>query len=188
MVYDLYEPGTPFFYEIMASPDSADISRQFNFILAHPFIFAQILGQSLWDQFMDLSYSLIGVLGWLDTWLPMPFYYLSFLTLVLIAFLEPSGNFYIKPKQKLILLAIALTTVLGLATLMYLTWTFVGHKTIEGMQGRYLTPITPLLFFVLSNQRFAAPKSLIKAGAIGYLCIAFFVSSNTLHQRYWDFF
>ena len=186
MVYELHEPGTPFFLELSETLGNVDGSRQFSFIHSHPLQYSKILLNTFWTHDPPIIQSCIGVLGWWDSIFPMYFYYLSISIYVFIALFETKVKINIR--QKLIMASIALATILGLATTQYLTWTSVGKEIIDGLHGRYFIPIVPLVFFLFSNQKLKMSEGLIKVGTIGYVLLTAIFTSYILHQRYWDFF
>jgi uncharacterized membrane protein len=90
----------------------------------------------------------LGLLGWNNVPLPAPTIALSLSALILLWF---SGDAHAPPALKS---AFGRTFCAGLfgavvcasLFLLYLHWTGVGARTVEGFQGRYLLPIAPLLF------------------------------------------
>jgi hypothetical protein len=85
--------------------------------------------------------------------------------------------------QKLVLLVTAVITFLLLLVTQHLTWNFVGWYEISFLQGRYLIPIFPLFFLLLSPARHLRPLP------TGLLAILFIVciSSYGLYFIYTGF-
>jgi hypothetical protein len=101
----------------------------------------------------------IGVLGLLSVMLPNGFY-LVWVIAIAAAFLADltSPNRTAERRRWLeppLLLAACVAAVLAIYLSQYLAWTPVGAERIEGPQGRYLTPLIPLVAVALP--RFALP-------------------------------
>ena len=80
---------------------------------------------------------------------------------------------------------LALCIIIGLFTMtgMLVSWTDSGQEIvedyggviIEGVQGRYFSPILPFFFSVFANKKFALPKQSDKYFILSYLLFFFFV-------------
>lgn len=121
-------------------------------ILSDPVGYIWILINSLNHKLTFYLISFVGFFGWLDTPLPdsVVFFYLIFILVIC------NTTVKIKPAltfgQKLVMTGITIGNVLILMTLMYLYWTPVGDRIIEGVQGRYLIPIAPITGLLFSNR------------------------------------
>ncbi len=95
--------------------------------------------------------SFVGILGWLSC--PLPKLLInSYLTILLIsAVLDYKRKFKFNFKDKLIAFAIFTASVVAIELAIYLTWTSLGSGLVEGVQGRYFIPFSPLLFLVFFN-------------------------------------
>jgi len=116
--------------------------------IMHPGAFVEVFGSTLGDPGHLFFYrnSLIGVLGWLDTYFPAEFYtavssLLVFLVVMTIT--TRGGREEWWPRG--ILLVLSLVSVFLVFLALLVTWNPVDAKFIEGVQGRYFFP--PLLFF-----------------------------------------
>lgn len=89
--------------------------------------------------------SLVGILGWLDTYFSNTFYQRTGTILLILAFLSVGLRTL---KQEWIarvgLLVVSISATVVVFLLLLVTWTPMGSKLIEGVQGRYF--ITPLIF------------------------------------------
>lgn len=54
-------------------------------------------------------------------------------------------------------LAVFVVTMAAVATSMYLAWTVVGDRVVEGVQSRYMIPVLPLLLFPLLQRNADGP-------------------------------
>jgi uncharacterized membrane protein len=89
----------------------------------------------------------VGVLGWLDT--PIPLWAVGlYYSLFLLALSSPQPVLLPSRFQRLFALGLWLTAFGIIDMLLYLTWTQVGGMRIEGLQGRYYLPLAPLLVVV----------------------------------------
>jgi len=134
-------------------------------LLALPF---QTLAGDLWRW-----REVIGVLGLLNVVLPLSFYHVWILALGVATFADVADRnakvAWPALLEPILLLLACAASVLAIYLSQYLAWTPVGAERIEGPQGRYLTPLIPLLAVALP--RFSLPWS----GAIrmaGWLTLA----------------
>ncbi len=123
----------------------ADALGQFQYILTHPLAYGMIMIHDFETNGRKYLLELMGVLGWLDipafAWLV----YAHAGVLMAVSCVDNSGGAAFGLRARVLALT-ALIGSLGLIfTLMYLWWAPVGSSTLPGMQGRYFTPLLPLL-------------------------------------------
>jgi len=129
------------------------------FILQHPLPYARMLVQNLLDYAFYYIHSFVGILGWLDTRLPVLFVVLYLGVLLAVAVFEGDKDVAVETWQKLIILAIVVGTVVLILTSQFFTWTRWNAWAINAVQGRYFIPIAPLVFLF---SRFAQKISQIQ--------------------------
>jgi uncharacterized membrane protein len=99
---------------------------------------------------IPLLASVIGKLGWYDTqlWRPLVVCYAAVLvwTTRIGNGSDLRLNVRLASRQRLIIALTAITVWLALFGLMQLAFTRVGARGVTSIQGRYLIPITPLVF------------------------------------------
>ncbi len=71
--------------------------------------------------------------------------------LVLSPFIE-KNNEDIDKKKKILLIFILCSIIILVLTALYLTWTIVGAKIIEGVQGRYFIPCFIIVLLCCVNK------------------------------------
>jgi uncharacterized membrane protein len=128
-------------------PDNLSVSLQFEHLIAHPLRLPSVMANSFMSSGRWLWESVIGRLGWAET--TMPEWYHAAATVTLVFSLVAPGNR--GPVLGPMLLAIV--TFVGLVTAtcfaLYLSWTPVDQLTINGLQGRYVLPLLPLLAWAI---------------------------------------
>jgi uncharacterized membrane protein len=131
-----------------------DQSAQLSYILHNPFHYLVTLCSSIRSHGRWLVYQMLGrQLGWVDTVIPSLCYVPYIYLLLLLAMCEQASDELLKPVGKIVLAAISgLVTVL-IFTALYLTFNPLGAKVIAGVQGRYFTPIAPLVLLLFCNRR-----------------------------------
>lgn len=133
--------------------NGSDMSLQLAGILAAPWKLLSLLANSIQEQWKSYFYSFIGVLGWLDTWLPRWIYVTYFPVIVATALLElPYKNRTLLLWEKATLLAVCLLSFFLICISQYLVWTKAGALIIEGVQGRYFIPLFIPLMLVFFNR------------------------------------
>lgn len=119
-----------------------DPSLQLRRALADPSGTLRLLFLSLWEQGLGALRQMVGVLGWVDTVLPMTAYIAYSLLLLGSAILD--GNTF-SLSVRLTLALLFAGTLLAVFFGLYLVWTPLGWGRVVGVQGRYFLPMLPLL-------------------------------------------
>ncbi|HUB53075.1 MAG TPA: DUF2142 domain-containing protein, partial [Terracidiphilus sp.] len=119
---------------------NVDPKMQVANLLHHP----QILG-ALWGYFVShISYyiaAVIGLLGWLDTPMPGP-YYLAMILVLLAAMFAEFARGSVNPRRgAAIIFSAAFIGIVGVFFIEYLLFTPVGGTDLNGTQGRHLLPL-----------------------------------------------
>jgi len=134
---------------------NSSLTGQLGFVLSNPLNYAAMFAGNLWKQGVSYLRQYIGVLGWLDTPLP-EWLFVSFgLMLLVVALIDGTRarNVAIGLVSKLALLAMFLGVLLLTWSAVYFT-VDVGASANSGIiQGRYLSPIMPLLALALATRR-----------------------------------
>jgi uncharacterized membrane protein len=89
--------------------------------------------------------SAIGLLGWLDTFLPDYYYRLAGAALLLACATDLAGAAPLPSRAGALALAVVVLFVGGIFTAQYLDWTPVGSPIVEGVMGRYFLGFLPLV-------------------------------------------
>jgi uncharacterized membrane protein len=164
---------------------AVDFMSQVHYLLNNPLEFPNIIVRSLrlfWKFYLS---SYIGRLGWLDTVLPKYIYFTYPFIILLVSLIDQKKQLFFAPWQKLISFLIAGAVFYAIFLSLYLTWTPVGYKTLEGMQGRYLIPIGPVLLPLSLNNIFPTSKSWKSILVVVYLFIVLSITIRTLILRYY---
>ena len=133
------------------------VLQQKNYVLNHPFNYIGIYLSNLFGSRFFYISSFVGMLGLLDTFLPI-FVVIGYLVYLLLVILVDGSQCDMKINaMKRVLSVIIPFGIISLAFLgMYIYWTpsVVGVKaqTISGVQGRYFIPALCLLPFFFINK------------------------------------
>jgi uncharacterized membrane protein len=155
---------TLYTYRDFVNPDSSPHAQAI-YLLHHPLsTAADYVGQLCSLSFLS---SIIGKLGWYDTrlWRPMVAAYL--LVLIWSARMGGWPTVRLDRRQKWIIALCAVGVWLAVFTLVDLAFTRVGARGITSLQGRYMIPLTPLVFLMLY------PAPAIRRRERGPLIVAF---------------
>jgi hypothetical protein len=106
----------------------------------HPWILLPVMGNTC-QYIGDYARSFIGVLGWLDTYMPGPYYAIMILMLLVALAGETLYTGRFGNRAARIVFLATLFTVASVFFIEYLVWTPVGALVVEGVQGRYLIPL-----------------------------------------------
>ena len=182
VIQGFYIPARP---GLVVSPQ-----EQMAFVTGNPMAFLNAIYQTYWNSILTngIFSSWTGVLGWLDTALPV---WLSFLTISSVTVgLLSTGGACVETKKvyKWIagLLPVGIFVMINLA--LYLSWSGVGADVVDGIQGRYFLPVTILFIPWLTTRktfrlrveglRATVYMTLLQSAILGYT-VSFLV------QRYW---
>lgn len=133
--------------------DGVNGTGQVKYVLTHPLAYLRILISSLAinARFYIVS-GLGGLLGPLMIELP-EIYMMILYPLAIYVVWKDSADVVIERKNKYIVLSV-LVSVIGLIfTALYVQWTPVAGQSIEGVQGRYLLPVIPLVPIALGKTK-----------------------------------
>jgi uncharacterized membrane protein len=166
-------------------PEIISPSKQLLFVLSHPIQYLQILGKTIWMNAHTNIEQFIGVLGWLDTGLPNFQINLYLLALLIVSLIGGSMTVKISLKQKIVIFAILTLNFLFIMSLLYLSWNPVGSKSIEGLQGRYLIPLSPLIFLLFNNQKLSFNRTKIANLIVGFSLFSCALTVSALWHRYY---
>lgn len=134
----------------MRPDDDLDAGRQLALLLREPGAVPRIAWTTLKADAQRLVNESIGVLGWLNLVLPK-WAYQSACAAIGLAILAAGADERNRqrPLAHLGVLAILLGVTGAMFAANYLSWTPVGADRVEGMQGRYVLPLLPLLALVM---------------------------------------
>lgn len=163
-----------FSYGLFVPLNNSNPVEQVQFIAAHPIVYIGVLFRTLCAYFIAVTYSFIGILGWLDVFL-FPFvYWLYYIVLGLnLFFSEDNISYKANIFQKIVLPLVCLLNFVVICTIIYVSWavpTQISH--FEGLQGRYFIPIA-LPFFVWLFLLIGDKKKILKNNSLIYLNLSF---------------
>jgi uncharacterized membrane protein len=129
----------------------------------------------------------VGVLGWLDTPLPEPFYRLAWGLLLAAMLVDPFRQARVAVGTRLLYLAVFVLTFTGVLLALYLAWSEVGAVNVGSVQGRYFVPLIPLLGVALGIGIDGRPwlRHAATAAAALFAVIAASVTGVAVVQRYY---
>lgn len=163
-----------------------DINGQLAFVIGHPLHFVFVVLNSMLRHGYQYVMTMTGwVLGWGDVRLPLLLVLASFLILVagLLFDTRPTGYDGVVAAFSIVMVA---GSVVAIFLLLYMQFTPLGARSVDGIQGRYFLPYLPILVIVLPKW----PLSRLSFGAISLATVAWAIlgagttiSYVTLH--YW---
>jgi hypothetical protein len=107
--------------------------------------------------------------------LPEFLYIIYFFLLLYAIYSETNANITISKEQRIGILIISLLYFIAIFTTLYLTYTSVADPTIDGVQGRYFIPITPLLLIPFirpkNNKPYLYIRPIINRGILIFFSI-----------------
>ena len=134
-----------------------DRDRQVADALREPLRFAGVVSRHYIEHIDRYVAQAVGAqLGWLDVRLPLAVVWAYLIVLLGLCIWTGSPGIEIAPWRRLWLLAVGTVIAVLVAASQYAGWTPYGADFIEGVQGRYFLPLTPLLPIALHR----APRSL----------------------------
>lgn len=128
-------------------------SEQVKYIFSHPFNFAYSILDAAFNRIDGRFRQVIGYLGWTDTKLNNFIYYSYLLVLSYVALIDSDDDTSITNFHKLLIFVIISIIFVIISLSIYLSWSSVGSKTIDGIQGRYFIPLIFPLMTILYNNK-----------------------------------
>ncbi len=123
-----------------------NFSKQLLLVVKSPIKFLFLVIEAIYYRFNFYLETFLYKPGWLYVNLE-PTWYMFVLTGIAILLRNESEPVDLTRKQRFIMLSTFLINMLVVFMAQYLGWTYVGANVIEGVQGRYLLCISPLLIF-----------------------------------------
>jgi uncharacterized membrane protein len=142
-------------------PSDWSVSGQLEYILANPLALPSAVVKTVVTYGWFLLTSLIGRLGWLDA--PMPDWFIILSCVSLASALIAPGNRGSAWVPGLIGLTTFGAIVMATGFALYLSWTPVAKPTIDGVQGRYILGVLPLLGWAIPSYGARLEKMLMPA-------------------------
>lgn len=165
---------------------------QIQYLLHHPLQFPGTVLRTFYLQGQNLSEQFIGVLGWLDTFLPRAFYVASVIfALILLAFYLPKIRQSAWERRRVVItLFVMICATIFVCISLYIIWTIVGQDEIIGLQGRYFIPIAAFLIVAMRPDPALiadcpATYRLWNVVTIGYALSSVVTMAWSLDLRYW---
>jgi uncharacterized membrane protein len=138
-------------YQLPTMVVGADAAAQLRGMLAEPLAFGALLAKSVSAQVGSYGRTLVGVLGWVDTPLPVWVYPAWWAAVVAVAVFDGGAASPVRGVGRALCIGLALAGSLVAVTLIYLLIP-VGADPIVGVQGRYFLPFLPLALFALHRR------------------------------------
>ncbi len=165
----------------------ANIHRQKEFIMHHPFYFPKVIVNTVFNSPQPYLKSYIGFFGaYQDRPMATPIYWLAWLGILLVTFFG-TGNILITAQQRAIMLLAAFSAFFCLLLSQHLSWDQVGSGIMELMQGRYIIPIMPLVLISVSGLlKRQLNVSTVIIGLVLFLnaCAAYTLFKRYIHVPY----
>ncbi len=116
------------------------------FIRAHPWQFLEICAHTFQMSFVTYGRQIVGVLGWLQIRLPVCLYVGMWIALLFSTGFAGAGrDVRVKITSRIFCATLALAMLLYVYLALYGKWNTIGAPVIEGVHGRYLILMLPLL-------------------------------------------
>ena len=125
----------------------ANVPQHRDMILKAPHRLFRAAGNGLVEAFEFYTRGYIGILGWIDTYLPAPVYSWAYVFLFGVALTERKTRWL----TKLVLLLTVVACYLLVALSQLLSWEAVGAHVVNALMGRYFIPFAPLVFLLFAG-------------------------------------
>jgi uncharacterized membrane protein len=131
-------------------PEGVDMEKQVALVLERPELFLATSVRSLLANGEFLARSLIGILGWLSLALPA-WVYATVGFAIAFSVYSDVGHGELPWPVAVWLLTLATGAFLLVQLALYVYWNPVGARIIEGVQGRYIIPLLPMVGVAVSS-------------------------------------
>jgi uncharacterized membrane protein len=169
-------------------PNASDAASQFDFILTSPHSFINVMWNTYFYTWGDsITRSFVGTFGWSDTPLSSIIVTSGYVggALLLLGVDDNKEQNILSKLEKLIILGIALIYTLAVSVSLYLYYSPVGFKIIQGLQGRYYIPLLAMFAPFLATKRVRIQTNFYKVLAVSLPTFLLIASTITLYVRYY---
>lgn len=133
--------------------NNVEMVGQLKYLMSNPMNYLKMITNTISTLGGFYINSMIGYrLGWLNINIP-DVIIIIFSALLVISPLIENNKVAFSKKQKYWVALLAVGTIILMMTVTYLLWTPVGNDVAQGIQGRYLIPILPLVLLVISKKQ-----------------------------------
>ncbi|HVT04176.1 MAG TPA: DUF2142 domain-containing protein [Thermoanaerobaculia bacterium] len=168
--------------------EGTNAALQASKIEANPLGFLGVVYEDLCWQGNRYSREFFGTLGWLDA--PLSDFVAPLLcaTIVLLAIFDGPLGLSFRDWQRLLILAIVIFSTVALSMALYISFTRPASSHIDGLQGRYWIPFSPLIFLLARSSRFTLDRMgwRIHALAASIFLLTLWDSVWRLLDRYYE--
>lgn len=173
----------------LANP-GANSDEQARYLLAHLGDVVPLAAHTLGAMADNYVRGFIGILGWIDTPLPKPYYLAAIAALAAATFAglgQPARG-----GGRLALFALAAVVLTSAATFaaLYILWTPVGAPVVTGVQGRYFLPIAMAAALVWQAVATPAPsRRLVRPPSLAVLlfpALSVAAAADSVVRRYYE--
>jgi len=131
---------------------SSNQSSQFHSLIENPIHFFTILIDTYFRTYgIHYAIQMVGILGLLSAPISFLFHFLPYTFALTVAVLSEDFNF--NTKERLLSILVFLSSAFLISISLFLIWTQPHTNYIDGIQGRYFTPIILTLFFPLITNK-----------------------------------
>lgn len=160
--------------------------QQMALLLENPWKFPGIMIDSIGMQWRSCAFAWIGILGFLDTWLPKWIYWSYPFVLLLAVLLDKDQASGLGWPQKIWIACIIFAVFVLIDLSLYIIWTPPGADTVHGVQGRYFLPLVIPGLLIFSNQKFKRPSlPWAPLAATGYSVAVLTATCLTVFARFY---
>lgn len=145
IAYDAYDPA---FRDTQTLNAGVNPARQMAFVLENPLFFVKMCSKSLVQAMPSMAAHFVGKFGWEKNYLPTGWLVLLWAMLAAMMLSEKNP---LSARQRWGMGGVALLYLGAFALTMYALWSAVGAESMDNWQGRYFTPIAPVLVLALAQ-------------------------------------
>jgi len=144
----------------------ASLEEPKQFVMSNPLLFSGMLIENIAQHYRFYVRGSFGILGWLDTWLPMWLALGYYLVFIAIAVLNGRADRPLPLISRLLAVGVAAGSVVLLLTSYFFIAGISGEAVIPATQGRYFLPLLPVLAIALYNAKLATviPRRVLTGG------------------------
>ncbi len=163
----------------------ADPGKQVEFIIAYPWEYVKVLATTLSMWWWIYAQWFVGVLGWLDTWLPSWVYPSYIAVMLCIALMDKGSGRPMRLAERLFVAGTCTALLVLVLTSQYIMYTSPMDPSIIGVQGRYFIPLAMAALLVLYNRKIKAKEVMIGIAVPIFCSIVLAVTCYSLIARYY---
>lgn len=161
-------------------------AEQLRFMAAHPGSFLAACLRATRAYADAWLHQMVGILGWLDTPLPDAVVVAELGALVVAALVDGTdASVSLPARTRAVAVVVWVLGVLAVMAGIYVTWTPVAGRFVDGVQGRHLLPLAPVAVLTVQNPWLRVSERRLATALVAFAIAVDLIALAVVVRRYY---